>query len=70
MSYDEFSTKHELQQMGVDIFEPLDETEVKMAHLFEDFSSFVLKEEMELCQPHSKLSFCTIRMSTYYSVNL
>ena len=50
MSYDELSTKHELQQMGVDIFEPLDETEVKMAHLFEDFSSFVLKEEMELCQ--------------------
>ena len=25
---------------------------------------------MELCHPHYKLSFCTIRMSSYHSVNL
>ncbi len=41
--------KHELTEMGIDVFEPESTSEKHLAQMFEDFSHFVLHSEKEKC---------------------
>lgn len=44
-----YEIKHELTEMGIDVFEPESTSEKNLAELFEEFSHFVLHAEKEKC---------------------
>ncbi|KAL7526880.1 hypothetical protein ACHAXR_001693 [Thalassiosira sp. AJA248-18] len=45
----EHEIKHELNEMGIDIFEPESRSDEIIAQLFDDFSHFVLHQEKTKC---------------------